>query len=99
MDTLCVRVAQVVSIHDHQLRELRTLLRRVRLPTSGRVGKELAQLDKERSETEAARTAAAAAGTDPPAEHPSASSLDLSRRTRRRAPRRSRRPSWIRSRA
>ena len=47
LDTLCVRVAQVVSIHDHQIRELRTLLRRVKLPTSGRVGKELSQLDKE----------------------------------------------------
>ena len=47
LDTLCVRVAQVVSIHDHQIRELKTLLRRVRLPTSGRVGKELTKMDKE----------------------------------------------------
>ena len=48
LDDLTMRVAQVVSLHDVQIRETKAcLLRRVRMPATGKYGKRFVEVDKQ----------------------------------------------------
>ena len=45
VEALAVRTAQVLSLHDIRLRELGTMLRRVKMPLNSKYGKALAEVD------------------------------------------------------
>ena len=47
VEELAVRTAQLVSIHDHRLRELGTLFRQVKMPVDGPYAKVLVKVDAE----------------------------------------------------